>query len=282
VREPFENLNRLSDDKAKALFDAEERAVAECMRDEGFTYTPGTYAPREFLIQYGNVEQAKQEGYGIVDSWANADSMGGSSKEPADNPDTEDLSPSERKAFTAALMGTPPSPETMQGGKGDDTHVVIPYPDGNGSVGFDTTSCVARARGKVYGDEIEHSKLLMEIEHMSNDVQAERRNDQSLLAANELWRECMRGKNLDYERPGPTEKLDSQLKALEAGPAKQLEVEVAVADAECFQSEGLVLIYNTALIKYENAAKEKNESIVLNLAEMQAEALARANGSTSS
>src|SRR5262249_32876729 len=142
------------------------------------------------VVAVGDVAKARAEGYGFTNRAAPG--SGGEPGRVTEEHDLEALSPAEKAAYHDALLGTDTEAE-MTSGQSNGSHVVIVLPEGQGSVGVDTASCVSKARTQVYGDDIAYQKLNYGIEGLSNDVVVKARTDAAVTDAVRRWRECMRG-----------------------------------------------------------------------------------------
>lgn len=118
-----------------------EELIAECMKKEGFEYTPnpdsGGWVAADDVgdePEWGSLEFAETYGYGIID-WPGADAL---LEEPADYVDpnqdyVESLSVSEQDAYYATLYGEPE--EVTEGADSEDASEAYSWEE-NGCYGW--------------------------------------------------------------------------------------------------------------------------------------------------
>ncbi|HEX2047171.1 MAG TPA: hypothetical protein VHF27_05370 [Acidimicrobiales bacterium] len=272
--QPFEGLLSTAQDNQKALHDAEEQAVAQCMKAQGFRYTPQEFEPSrqgDPGPRPGDVAGARTRGYGIAESKERGEKAVARNN-PEANPDLAKLGPAERQAFTAALLGPPPS------GPNDPSRATIAVP-GGASISVNTNGCASKARTAVYGDDIRWQQLVGSVQQLQGEVYDQLVSDPSYVSAVAQWRSCMRGKGFNYERPtAAREVLTMQLNSGEIALSslKSTEIQVATADAECFQAGGMANLTAPLVAKYEQKVADANQGVIVEFRELQEKSIARA------
>lgn len=219
----------LTDTERVLLGDAEERLIAECMREAGFEYRLDPVAPREKVPErrFGldDVDWAREHGYGLADTAGTGD-RGGKSAAPKSSQDRylAGLAPSRLAAYERALNGTKPDA------------IVVPAP-GRGEIFTAADGCRADARRALYGDLRKWTEAKATVVNLAyltyDDVVAEPRYTKALAD----WRACMKKRGLDY--PDTSRAVGAVAKESDSRTpeqAREREVEVAVADAECNRS----------------------------------------------
>lgn len=244
------------------------------MKAQGFRYTPqsfeasqqGDVGPRP-----GDVAGARAHGYGIAESKERGEKAVAKNN-PQTNPDLAKLNPSERQAFTVALLGPPPS------GPSDPSRATIALP-GGASISVNTDGCASKARSAVYGDDIRWQQISGVVQQLQGEVYDQLATDPSYESAVVQWRTCMRGRGFNYERPSAArEVLTKQLNSGEVSLSKlkSTEVEVATADAECFRTGGMVGLTVPLIAKYEKKVADSNQGVIVEFRELQEKSIARA------
>ncbi|GLW50614.1 hypothetical protein Stsp02_62750 [Streptomyces sp. NBRC 14336] len=222
----------LTDAERVLLGEAEERLIAACMREAGFQYRLDPAAPRakvpERRFGLDDVDWARKHGYGLADAAGSGD-RGGKSAAPRSSQDRylATLTPSRLAAYERALNGTKPDA------------IVVPAP-GRGEIFTAADGCRADARRALYGDLRKWTEAKATVVNLAyvtyDDVVAEPRYTEALAD----WRACMRKRGLDY--PDTSRAVGAVAKENNSRTpeqAREREVEVAVADAECNRSAGL-------------------------------------------
>ncbi len=180
----------LSSKERAALFLAEEKLVARCMRAKGLTYHAVGPSSAELEAEveaaaldleraYGSddVERARQEGYGP----ARRPSPRAAEDPVRDHPNTrlvQSMSPARQRAYTVALFGEP------------NDMVAVGLPDG-GRLSVSVAGCVAEARTSLYGDVRRYLRLQFLVENVGGEVVRRVLKDPRYARAVAAWRACM-------------------------------------------------------------------------------------------
>jgi hypothetical protein len=160
----------LSSKERAALFLAEEKLVARCMRAKGLTYHAVGPSSAELEAEveaaaldleraYGSddVERARQEGYGPVRRPSPPAAEAVTQDPVRDHPNTrlvQSMSPARQRAYTVALFGEP------------NDMVAVDLPDG-GRLSVSVAGCVAEARRSLYGDVRRYLRLQFLVENVA-------------------------------------------------------------------------------------------------------------------
>ena len=196
VPRPFESLLVLSQDNQKALHDAEELAVSECMKAQGFRDTPQAFESAQPADGpgMGDVAAARTRGYGIAEARQRG-RLAVAENDPDKDPDLGRLTAQERQAFTAALIGPAPT------GPNDPSRATIALP-GGATVSVNTNGCASKGRAAVYGDDLRWEEPLFgTVEDLRAKAYDGLSTDPAYESAVQQWRTCMRGKGFNYEGP---------------------------------------------------------------------------------
>ncbi|WGD37107.1 hypothetical protein [Lysinibacter sp. HNR] len=177
--------------KLKAQQKEVEEAVAVCMADQGFTYTPNTDTSHlvgadldsDFYKGRGTLEWAEKNGYGVTTQASSQDS-----EEPTSNPDEEylaSLSEDEREAYDIALFGAPSGSE-----EGDSPD------EGSSAEEFDpaTAGCHQNATREIMSEGIGEAftdPTYTELMEQMGTLQEKVMKDPAYLAARKQWGECL-------------------------------------------------------------------------------------------
>jgi hypothetical protein len=281
VPQPLADL-RGSEQENRILYEAEERAIAACMRQKGFDYVIDSYrSDAEIGVPAQNdpadLETAKWRGYGIADSIEN-----GPIPVP-DNANTEifeNLTPAQRQQWDQALSGPilPPfDPDIPE----EDPNVVVISVPGAGALRWHKNSCYAQARRQIYGDEIAFAKLNLQRDLLRNLIILRITEDHDYIEALERWRTCMFQQGLSYEEPGQAaEALTAayQNGEFDAVTLRQLEIEVATADVQCYREAILSRVRDKVHARIEEALRNERADTVNAWRKLHAYAVGRAQG----
>jgi len=224
----------LADAERELLGRAEQRLIADCMRDKGFRYGPGPAPDRprgkapERRFGLDDVAWARRHGYGLAEEARSGDRDGKAADGNSPRARYVASLPPRRKAeFDRALNGT------------DRAAIVVPAP-GRGQIFTSADGCQADARRRLYGDLrkwTEAKAAVLNLEYVTYDaVVAEPRYTRAAAG----WQSCMKARGLAY--PNSSEAIGAVAKenrSRTAGKAWRHEVTVAVADAECNRAVGL-------------------------------------------
>lgn len=222
----------LNDAERTLLGEAEQRLIADCMRDKGFEYRLDPDGPRseapERRFGLDDVAWARRHGYGLAEADRSGDRGGEAAAE--NSPQARylaSLPPGRRAEFDWALNGT------------DRAAIVVPAP-GRGQIFTSADGCQADARGRLYGglrEWTEAKAAVVNLEYLTFDEVVVQPQYTKALAD---WHACMTARGLAY--PSSSEAIAAVAKeswSRTAEDAWKREVTVAVADAECNREAGL-------------------------------------------
>ncbi|MFI7276132.1 hypothetical protein [Streptomyces sp. NPDC049879] len=212
---PLSGALATSETEAQYLRTLEETAIAECMANRGFGYTPRTVTDSGRAATtnpYGLLreERAQQDGYGAVGevlSRANGDPMNMAS---------------ESDEWSRALDGTQEESFVLS------TGVVLAYrPDG----------CAYQARETAFGQD--WNRLQNELEGLQATIMVRVENDDQYAGALSDWSACMRDSGYSYaDLQAPRTELEAGIDAAD-GDGQALrdlgreELSIATQDYEC-------------------------------------------------
>jgi hypothetical protein len=240
VSSPFAAL-KATEEEARVLHDAEQQKIADCMRQRGFDYSANPHTDVHDLMtphfENGDVVTASRTGYGLAEGVERGD-------EPLVKEANEErlsrMSPDQRGAWEIALYGSPQSPpitplsdEDRAQATAETTSVTEPKPERD--------ACVFRAQRELYGEG--HDELQVAVNALYDDVEAQAVKDTEYLAGLRRWRQCMLERNHPYPLPGAAEvALEGEFRQgkLSLDELRVKEVDVALVDASCYVSAGLV------------------------------------------
>lgn len=275
--EPLQELIA-TEEQSRALYEAEEKAVARCMNERGFEYIENTYLSNEELdpwgaeVARGDVEVASELGYGISATMDTEDL-------PLPHDANQDLHSSldetAQTAWNEAFAGKAPN---LSRALLESTWVNVEVP-GVGMVTWDTESCLAAARRAVYGDDIAQVQREVLEMQLLEKVDALIEEDESYQSALQDWRDCMAGAGLTYRYPGePGDGLRQQFQqgAIDRAALVEREIQLATQDAQCFQTAGLAAARLEAERRADAAVREKYGEDIEGLALSQSAAIQRA------
>lgn len=202
-----------------------ETLIAECMKDNGFDYTPTpsvvideNAGPEEFERLLALAASDPNEGY------------------------VASLSANQRKAYYLMLTGmeNPNDPE----GKAQ-------------QMGANTDSCLSRAFAAIPGVYARRNRLIEPFRRMELEIA----RDPQMRQANQMWSECMDKQGLSYATPSDIHAMADETRAqLIASGAPQSQMEqasLALLDTEqkaheCMLSSGYQTILTQVRIAHEN------------------------------
>lgn len=223
---PLKGAARPAPDAERILHDAEERAIASCMRDKGFAYRRVPAAPAPGINPYGLVtpEGARTDGYGMTTAALAA---------PGPDPNvrlTEDWPSERRTEWERALVGTARHERTVTAQDAPTLRV-------------NTDGCVYRSQVALYGRDWERSRLALEGVNAKLIDGVTRSED--FVEGRRAWAACMRSKGESYASPDDARGAIQQQLA-EAGQDERAlrrtarrEIELAGRDAACQQESRL-------------------------------------------
>lgn len=269
---------KLSAEEDRLLWEAEEAAVAACMRERGFEYAPNPFggddpggaepaAPRP-----GDLAAARARGFGIA---ASIEAV------PAPAPDVnrprvEAMEPAAQRAWLEALAGRPIEPTGPADRPGLGT-VSIP---GGPMVQWDRGACLAHAERSLHGDDLRHTEQVTMINFLREQVALTAREDAEVRAGVERWRGCMGARGWSYPEPGAA--AHALAEEYEAGRLtldglREREIAVATAEASCHQEAGLAALHERARARAEAKLEREHRALLESYVAAQADALARAS-----
>ena len=166
-----------------------EAATRDCMRAQGFQYTPiDPYAQRAKLLGNARItdeEFLQQFGYGISTLWG----RGRNAADPNERARLA-LAPADRRAYDSALWGE---------------NVGASFTEAVDSGNFAKLGgCTRTATEKVFGG----SQVLTELQGKLDELEERILQDQRMVRAIEAWSRCMAGRGFRYEEP---ESIDSDM-----------------------------------------------------------------------
>ncbi|MDJ1135050.1 hypothetical protein [Streptomyces iconiensis] len=210
----------------RVLHKAEERAVATCMRGEGFPYREVPAVPTPSVNPYGLVtrEDARQDGYGLTTAALAA---------PGADPNTRltsGWSAGRRAGWERALVGTA-------------RHERIITARGAPSLRVNTDGCVYRSQVTVYGPRWEKDRLTLE--GMNAKAIETVTKSPRYVEARRAWARCMRTRSEPYPSPDAARGAVQELLAKTEGDTGALrrtarrELQLAGHDAACQEKSEL-------------------------------------------
>lgn len=275
--EPLQELIA-TEEQSRALYEAEEKAVARCMNERGFEYIENSYRSDEELdpwgaaVSPGDVGVAGELGYGIS---ASLDLQELPLSPDANQGLHSKLDETAQTAWDEAFAGKMPDLSAPPK-EGAWVNVEVP---GLGMVTSDTESCLAAARRAVYGDDtMQMQDQVLEMQLLEK-VDALIEEDESYQSALQDWRDCMAGAGLTYRYPGePGDGLRQQFQqgAIDRAALVEREIQLATQDAQCFQTAGLAAARLEAERRADAAVREKYGEDIEGLALSQSAAIQRA------
>ncbi len=141
-----------------------------------------------------------------------------------------------------------------------------------------TNSCASKGRSAVYGDDVHWAQLSGTVDSLAGKVFDALRSDPAYGPATKEWRTCMQGKGFTYAGPeAAREALDQQMTGQrDVAKLRATEVQVATADAECFQSTGMAKVVGGLVVAHEKKVADANEGVIVEFQELQQQSIRRA------
>ncbi|MBB5873652.1 hypothetical protein F4553_007086 [Allocatelliglobosispora scoriae] len=244
----------LSRDEERLLNYAEDILVGRCMSEHGFRYTardPATLPDeRDFRYVIDDPAWARLHGYGSDIQ----DSLDALAREPGNRDDSP--------AFQTALIGT--QQEVLS----------VTLPTGQ-TLTADTRSCIATARGRLYGDHPTWFGVSAIATNLSPLVIPRVLADPAYQAAQTAWSTCLRERGITAATP---DELRVAAGAATGGPAEARRVELAdaTAAADCAVASGFGRVARELDEKYTLEVGRDNRDAVRHHRSMQRAALPRA------
>jgi hypothetical protein len=256
-----------SEEEQAAQNAAIQDAVAACMKEEGFSYTPdpslgsASFSTEDMEIPWGSEEFATTYGYGV--STRAFDQMSGSVEYEDPNQDYIDsLSPGEQAAYSAALWGAPP--EAPDSGSTDEPTVEF-----SAEYDWKQAGCMGAAQHE-FGDtgsmDPEFASLVEEMGAIWTEV----REVPAVVAAEKEWSNCLASAGFPgYEtKDDPVNDFNERFNELQGAGAseepgaadpvaldelKNEEIATATADFACGESTGYTDTLETEQLTREQA-----------------------------
>jgi hypothetical protein len=260
-----------SEEEQAAQNAAIQDAVAACMKEEGFTYTPdpslgaSSFSTEDMEIPWGSEEFATTYGYGVsTDAFGQ---MNGSGEYEDPNQDYIDsLSAGEQAAWSAALWGIPPEPS----GSTDEPSV-----DVSAEYDWEQAGCMGAAQHE-FGDAGSMDPEFASLVEEMGAIWMEVREVPAVIAAERKWSGCLASAGFPgYEKKDdPVNDFNERFNELqgagsseESSPAgegdaadpaaldelKNEEIATATADFACGESTGYTDILETEQLAREQA-----------------------------
>ncbi|MEU7580076.1 hypothetical protein AB0B50_21035 [Streptomyces sp. NPDC041068] len=229
---PLNGAAQPAPDEERVLHEAEERAVASCMRDKGFGYRRVPPVPAPGANPYGLLtrEEAEDDGYGMTSAALAA---------PGPDPNvrlTEGWSTERRKGWERALVGTSRHERTITARHAPSLRV-------------NTNGCVYQSQIELYGRGWEEARLALE------GVNAKLLDDVTSTKAyakgQRAWARCMRSRGEPYSTLDDARgAIQQQLAGAGTTPealrrVARKELDLAVGDAQCQDESKLADIIRT-------------------------------------
>jgi hypothetical protein len=253
---PFARLLARTRDESRALYEAEEAAVAACMRSRGFEYEPNPFVDNEELEQPlsrykpGDRDVAAAIGYGVAED-------AGYEEVPipmdVNEARVEKMAVTEREAWREALRGKDRPPPDLTRPNEDPDLVVMSIPSGP-TVTWDRTSCLTQGIRAVYGDDEAHMRAMLETNMAVNEVITRVGKEADYVAGIERWRQCMSQRGMSYAGPGAAAVLlqrEFSEGKIDREALREKEIAIATADAECFARAGLAEVQGSVQSRVE-------------------------------
>ncbi|MET9290957.1 hypothetical protein [Streptomyces sp. NPDC003077] len=257
---PFGGAAVASPVQARALHDAEERAVAACMKRRGFPYRPVPANRPAAENPYGLLTEARAatDGYGLT-SAALAGPPADPNRQLLDRMDA-----ARRTAWQQALTGTGRKERTLTA-------------PGMPSLHVKTDGCVYLARRDLYGGAWEQTELT--VEGLNATVITRVTADKEFVAAQRTWAACMRGKGEKATTPQQA-RGEIQNAVDRAGRDRSAlrriglrELKLAGRDATCQRESRLAEASRAAQERVEAALPERSRRHATTLTSLRARAL---------
>jgi peptidoglycan hydrolase-like protein with peptidoglycan-binding domain len=211
-----------------------EEQVAECMKAEGWEYTPVDWEAQmpEVDVDMSDPQAfGEKYGYGVMYNYETNElgGDGGPMGIPFEDPNGEymmSLSPSDQEAYSADLYGDPGIWEQSEDGATDATMVVAPPLDQQG--------CQGKARLEVVGEDPSSDPAVQQI---LNDFYESQQNDPGLQAIVDTWSECLQPKLDEYGLEADLTNVFDGYQIMEAEKYKALGAEVVPVASQAEMDE---------------------------------------------
>lgn len=252
-----------------------ETALAECMKDQGFEYTPNIFEDVDHSIatpsdepQVNTLRYAEKYGY---EFFINPASVNGYVNDPDEyvytNPDQEyfdSLSESEQQDYLDALDGPPEPPEL----DAEQASQWLSNPENQGCYGIVSTQVFDYTRLDFYNESI-----VVEFSKDLENLPERYLQDPTIVALNETWAQCLTSKGYNYNSPAEAKQgaqdsydevyqitrtadgYESNTQASDEAVAKATKEEIALAtaDYQCRDKTGYTKVFQTAQKEIEEA-----------------------------
>jgi len=219
----------LTGDDARVLWDGEQTAIASCMQQRGFEYTPARFtevgAYPHAAPGQRDLEALRRDGYGVAERF-------GDRAAASRAPDTTPGYAGEPGKFVDALLGPDLLDDTEQSGPGWERAELA----GGASMYWYSDSCVARGFRDIYGPLHPHDEIPLALERWRSAVSTSAGSDPTYQSALNDWRACMLERGYTLGDPGAAREL---LEGAASAPGQTLErltaheLAIASADATC-------------------------------------------------
>ncbi|WP_151481285.1 hypothetical protein [Streptomyces albicerus] len=248
---------------------AEQLLIKECMADRGFPYRIGALP---------TVDDLKGNGAFLTDvGWAQRNGYGSrlhTRTQHIDDPNgayAKALPRKEGIRYTDALLGSPSS-----------AMLTAELPTG-GTVRTPRDSCLADARGRLYGDFETWFRAEKTATNLTPLYAADLAEDRRFTDAVKQWSACMRTAGHDYATPTKArEGLPELKKGLSEEKAYAVEVRLAVAEATCAGRTPLTRTTRALEAEYREKLPSRYDDALAAHQRMSLDALARAEKITGS
>lgn len=272
---PFEGLTKIGADQQKAIFDAKEAAIAQCMKSRGFEYLPEPYrAPDDLMNSWGDIAYAREHGYGLNYS-GEPDRDASTPTEAPPRNDPSRLPAATRTAWQAALNGASVGdPDAI--GKDPD---LVEIKTAEGASYFSRSACRTYADEQVQGDEVQWMSSQARVQDLANEVQRTVDADPRIAAKKRDWAECMAGRGYQVTEPetAPDAIMDKvRAGQLDQSDARKQEIAMATADAECVNAVGAPEVRRQVMAEHEKSVLDAHENDIMAFVELQKKAVERA------
>ncbi|MEV6171014.1 hypothetical protein AB0L99_22615 [Streptomyces sp. NPDC051954] len=250
---------------------AEQLLVKECMEKKGFKYWVGALP---------TVDDLKGDGFFLTDvGWAKRNGYGSRLQKKAQNVQRDDpnsayaktLPREERARYSDTLLGS-----TSSGMLTADLPV-------GGAVQAPRDSCLADAKGRLYGDFETWFRAEKTATNLTPLYQPDLVKDRRFTDAVKKWSACMRVAGHDYAKPSQVrEKLTELTEGLSEEKAYAVEVDLAVAEATCANETPLARTTRTLETEYREKQLPLYGDDIATYERMSLDALAQAEEITGS
>lgn len=271
VTEPFAAVMTTVEEHARDRHDRVEAETARCMAEQGFSYTPAPFSPREIHVQhFGDIEHAAVWGFGLPPEESRGRDL------PHD--DTAGLSVGERDAWFKALAGDPDSARRIR----------IEHRDGGVSEA-PGEGCLVDSQSGVYGDIRAWRSAQREFEDIAGLVWRGIEDDPAWQRALADWRACLTDAGYaryatgsraqasemlsEEQRRGRIYEPDTEV-PVDPADARH-EREVAVASATCEKELGTGEVYARVQAEHEKKVTESEQGAITGYLELVAAGNAR-------